>query len=148
MDLQRMPPNANTHDIAMEPPIAAQRKSMTTSIALSGRRRADKIHAVEAGTSADGRAERMDHREAPLSLEGAADHWNQREDTDYFSQPGAQFRLMSPAQQGVLFENTARSSGDAPREIQLRYIRHCLQAYPAYGEDVARALGIDPGEAG
>ena len=55
---------------------------------------------------------------------------------------GALFRLMSPAQQQVLFENTARSIGDAPREIQIRHIGHCLKADPAYGAGVAKALGI------
>ena len=38
-----------------------------------------------------------------------------REDTDYYSQPGALFRLMSPAQQKALFANTAGSVGGAPR---------------------------------
>jgi catalase len=33
--------------------------------------------------------EQPDFREPPLSIEGAADHWNHREDTDYYSQPGA-----------------------------------------------------------
>ena len=93
-------------------------------------------------------AEQPDYREPPLSLEGAADHWNHREDTDYFSQPGALFRLMNPAQQQVLFENTARSIGEAPREIQLRHIRHCLKADPAYGEGVAKALSIPMSEVG
>jgi catalase len=83
-----------------------------------------------------------DFAEPPLKLEGAADHWNQREDTDYYSQPGALFRLMSAAQQQVLFENTARSIGGAPREIQLRHINHCVKADPAYGQGVARALGL------
>ena len=92
-------------------------------------------------------AEQPDYREPPLSLEGTADHWNHREDTDYFSQPGALFRLMGPAQRQVLFENTARSIGEAPREIQLRHIRHCLRADPAYGEGVAKALGIAVSEA-
>ncbi|MBK7674584.1 MAG: catalase [Candidatus Accumulibacter sp.] len=89
--------------------------------------------------------EQPDYREPPLSLEGAADHWNHREDEDYYSQPGKLFRLMSQAQQQVLFENTARSIGDAPREIQLRHIRNCRLADPAYGEGVARALGIAAG---
>jgi catalase len=75
-------------------------------------------------------------------LAAAADHWNQREDTDYYSQPGALFRLMTPAQQQVLFENTACSVGGAPREIQLRHIGNCLKADPAYGKGIARALGI------
>lgn len=78
----------------------------------------------------------------PLSLEGAADHWDHREDTDYYSQPGALFRLMTPAQRQVLFDNTARSVGGAPREIQMRHIRHCVKADPAYGAGMAKALGI------
>jgi catalase len=52
--------------------------------------------------------EQLDFKEPPLSLEGAADHWNHRVDDDYYSQPGALFRLMTPAQQQALFENTAR----------------------------------------
>ncbi|MBU1665561.1 MAG: catalase [Gammaproteobacteria bacterium] len=87
-------------------------------------------------------AEQPDYREPPLSLEGAADHWNQREDTDYYSQPGALFRLMSPAQQQVLFENTGRAMGDAPREVKIRHIGNCLKADPAYGKGVAAALAI------
>ncbi|MFZ2853290.1 MAG: catalase [Rhodocyclaceae bacterium] len=90
--------------------------------------------------------EQPDFREPPLSLEGTADHWNHREDGDYYSQPGALFRLMSPAQQQVLFENTARSVGGAPREIQLRHVGNCLQADPAYGKGVAKALGISESE--
>jgi len=86
--------------------------------------------------------EQPNFSEPPLSLEGAADHWNHREDTDYYSQPGALFRLMTPAQQQVLFENTARSIGDAPRDIQIRHIGNCLRADPAYGKGVADALGI------
>ena len=84
--------------------------------------------------------EQPDFSEPPLSLEGAADRWNHREDTDYFSQPGNLFRLMSPAQQQVLFENTARSVGGASQEIQARHIAHCTQADPAYGAGVAQAL--------
>lgn len=86
--------------------------------------------------------EQPDFREPPLSVEGAADHWNHREDADYFSQPGALFRLMTPAQQQILFANTANSISAAPREIQIRHIRHCLKADPAYGEGIADALGI------
>ena len=86
--------------------------------------------------------EQPDFREPPLSLEGAADHWNHRVDEDYYSQPGALFRLMNAAQRAALFGNTARSIGAAPREIQMRHIGHCLKADPAYGAGVAAALGI------
>jgi catalase len=84
-----------------------------------------------------------DFSEPPLGLSGAAAHWNAREDdTDYYSQPGALFRLMTGAQQKVLFENTARSLGAAPKEIQLRHIGNCAKADPAYGAGVAKALGL------
>ena len=87
--------------------------------------------------------EQPEFREPPLALEGAADHWNAREDDDdYYSQPRALFRLMTPEQQKVLCENTARAMGDAPREIKIRHIGNCLKADPAYGKGVADALGI------
>jgi catalase len=90
--------------------------------------------------------EQPDFSEPPLDLEGAAGRWNHREDDDYYSQPGRLFRLMKPAQQQVLFENTARAMGDAPKEIKLRHIGNCLKADPAYGEGVAKALGIPMSE--
>ena len=49
---------------------------------------------------------------------------------------------MSPAQQALLFENTARAMNGVPKEIQLRHIGNCLKADPAYGKGVAAALGI------
>ncbi|MCC6847727.1 MAG: hypothetical protein IT294_04435 [Deltaproteobacteria bacterium] len=92
--------------------------------------------------------EQPEFSEPPLALEGAADHWDHRTDTDDSSQPGALFRLMSPAQQQALFGNTARAIGDAPREIQIRHVRNCLKADPAYGEGLAKALAISPREIG
>lgn len=86
--------------------------------------------------------EQPEYKEPPLALDGAADHWNHREDEDYYSQPRALFQLMSPAQQQVLFENTARAMGDAPKEVKIRHIGNCLKADPAYGEGIAKALGI------
>jgi len=87
-----------------------------------------------------------DFADPPLSIEGAADHWNHRQDDDYYSQPGLLFRLMTTEQKQTLFENTARAMGDAPREIKVRHIGNCLKADPAYGEGVARALGIPASE--
>ena len=91
--------------------------------------------------------EQPDFKEPPLALNGAADHWNFREDDDdYYTQPGKLFRLMGPQQQKVLFENTARAMGDAPKEIKIRHIGNCLKADPAYGKGVADALGISLNE--
>jgi len=86
--------------------------------------------------------EQPDFSEPPLSIDGAADRWNHREDDDYYSQPGALFRLMTPEQQQALFQNTARAMGDAPKEIKIRHIGHCAKADPAYGKGVADALGL------
>jgi catalase len=87
--------------------------------------------------------EQPDFKDPPLNLEGAAYQWNFREDdSDYYTQPGRLFRLMSPEQKQVLFENTARAMGDSPREIKLRHIGNCLKADPAYGKGVADALGM------
>jgi catalase len=86
-------------------------------------------------------------KDPPLAIKGAADNWNFREDDDdYYTQPGKLFRLMTPEKQKVLFENTARAMGDAPKEIKIRHIGNCLKADPAYGKGVADALGISLNE--
>jgi len=54
--------------------------------------------------------------------------------------------MMSPGQQKVLFENTARAMGDAPQKIKIRHVRNCVKADSAYGEGVAGALGISMSE--
>ena len=91
--------------------------------------------------------EQPEFKEPPLELSGAADHWNHREDDDdYYSQAGDLFRLMSAAQQQVLFENTARNMGDAPKMIKVRHIGNCLKADENYGKGVAQALDIDLAE--
>jgi catalase len=87
--------------------------------------------------------EQPEFKEPPLGLQGGADHWNAREDDDdYYTQPGLLFRLMSPEQQKVLFENTARALDDAPMEVKVRHIGNCLKADKAYGKGVADSLGI------
>lgn len=65
------------------------------------------------------------------------------DDHDYYSQPGELFRAMTEEQQLVLCENTARNMGDSTMQIKHRHIRNCYAADPAYGEGVAKALGID-----
>ncbi len=83
-----------------------------------------------------------DYSEPPLALSGAAQRWDHRDDTDYFSQPRALFRLMDADERQRLFDNTARAMGDADVEIKRRHIANCTQADPEYGAGVARALGL------
>lgn len=74
-----------------------------------------------------------------LSL-GRCDH---RVDDDYYTQAGALYRLMSPAQQTELVGNIADSLKNAPRDIQARMLCHFFRADPAYGAGIARGVGIE-----
>jgi catalase len=137
-DAQRYRLGVNHHQIPVNAP-----KCPVHSFHRDGRMRVD----ANAGStiayepnSAGQWQQQPAHMEPMLSLEGAGGHWNHRVDDDYYSQPGALFRLMSPAQQQVLFENTARSLGGASRQVQERHIFNCTKADPAYGQGVADAL--------
>lgn len=81
--------------------------------------------------------------EPAMEMDGPADHWDHRVDEDHWEQPGALFRLMTPAEQERLFANTARQIGGASLAVQWRHIDNCTRADPAYGAGVARALGLD-----
>lgn len=88
--------------------------------------------------------EQPDFSEPPLALEGAADRFDFWEtEPDYFTQPGNLFRLLSADEQQVLFENTARNMSGVPDAIKMKHICHCMQADPAYGAGVAKALGLE-----
>ena len=79
--------------------------------------------------------EQPEYKEPSLERSGAADHWNHRDDDkDYYSQSGNLFRMMSKEQKQVLFENTTRNMGDAPKKIEIRHIKNCIQADEAYGK--------------
>ena len=83
-------------------------------------------------------------KESPLKISGNADrydHWVGN--ADYWTQAGNLFRLMSAEEKARLIANLAGAMQVVPRAIQLRQIRHFCKADPAYGEGVARKLGID-----
>lgn len=89
--------------------------------------------------------ESKEHVEPPTPLGdgGLGDHYDHRVDEDYYTQPGNLFRLMSPEQQQVLFNNTAAEVGGAEKFIQERHALNCYRADPAYGQGVADALNLD-----
>lgn len=137
-DAQRYRLGVNHHQIPVNKP-----KCPFHAFHRDGQMRVDGNYGATPGYEPNSYGEwqdQPDFSEPPLTLEGAADHWNHRVDEDYFSQPGNLFRLMSPAQQKDLCENTARSIEGATQEVKQRHISHCNQADPAYGAGVARAL--------
>jgi catalase len=91
--------------------------------------------------------EQPEFAEPPLALSGAAAHYDYREDDDdYYTQPAALFRLIGPEKQRVLCENTGRAMAGVSKDVQIRHIKNCLKADPAYGEGVAQALDIPMSE--
>jgi catalase len=83
--------------------------------------------------------------EPPLAVDGVATHWDHQVDDDFFSQPGALFRLMRADEQQRLFENTVRSLGSASQAVKERHVANCHRADPAYGDGVARAIALKQG---
>ena len=87
-------------------------------------------------------------KEPPLTVSGEVYNYDERElDSDYYTQPGKLWRLMSAEDQRATCENTARAMGDAELFIKQRHIRNCHRADPTYGEGVAKALGLSLSEA-
>lgn len=81
-------------------------------------------------------------KEPPLEVSDLADHYNHRDDDDYFTQPGLLFRLMTDEQKQVLFENTGRAMRGTTDDVKKRHVDNCTKADKAYGEGVAKALGL------
>ena len=141
-DTQRYRLGVNHHQI----PVNRSRCPFLNMYHRDGQMRVDGNHGSTLGYEPNSYGEwqhQTEYKEPPLELDGAAYQWDYREDdSDYYSQPGDLFRLMTPTQQQVLFENTARAMGDIPEEIKLRHIRNCMKADENYGKGVAKALNI------
>ncbi|WP_243041453.1 catalase [Dyella sedimenti] len=82
-------------------------------------------------------------KEPPLRISGEADRYDHREGNDDYSQAGALFRLMDAGQKQQLFDNIAAAMQGVPEEIIRRQLGHFSKADPAYGEGVAKALGLN-----
>ena len=93
--------------------------------------------------SFNGPVEDAHYRERPRAVSGTVDRHNHRTDHDYYSQPGALFRLMSLDERGRLINNIVASMSSVPVEIQKRQIQHFYRADSQYGIGVARGLGLE-----
>jgi catalase len=78
--------------------------------------------------------------EPPMPVDGEGAHWDHRVDDDHWEQPGNLFRMMTRAQQKVLFDNTGRAIKGASQPVVERHISNCTKADPAYGDGVADAV--------
>jgi catalase len=85
--------------------------------------------------------------EPALDLSGPIARYDHRVDSDYYSQPGALYRLMTPDEQKRLAANIVRSLGAVTRkETKLRQLGHFHRADPRLAADVAQGLAIDLAE--
>ncbi|NIE75503.1 catalase [Pantoea sp. Tr-811] len=83
------------------------------------------------------------HAEPALALGGAADRHDHREDNDYYSHAGALFRLMNAEQQALLINNIAGAMAGVSEDVIQRQLQYFFKADPAYGEGIAKALGLN-----
>lgn len=144
-DAQRYRLGVNYPSIPVNAP-----KNNVNSFHRDGQMRVDGNHGAKTGYEPNSKGawqEQKEYQNPPLKIEGAAYNYDFREDDhDYYSQPGALFRLMPPDEQQRLFENTARNIEGVTKEVKLRHIRNCYQADPEYGYGVADALSISRDE--
>jgi catalase len=89
-----------------------------------------------------GPKENPQYRERPKEVAGTVDRHNHRLDSDYYTQPGNLFRLMTADAKERLIGNIVASMSSIPRRIQELQIQHFYKADPAYGTGVAKGLGL------
>ena len=77
----------------------------------------------------------------PQALEGEADFYKQ--DTDYYTQPGALYRLMPDDEKDRLTSTVTGATSDVPEHIRIRTIARFYQADEHCGKEIARKSGID-----
>lgn len=92
--------------------------------------------------SFDGPAQDPKYAEPPLALEGDAGRFNHREGNDDYTQAGNLFRLMPADAKERLMDNIASAMQGVPKEIVERQVVHFAKADPAYGEGVAKRMGV------
>ena len=81
--------------------------------------------------------------ERPKEVSGTVARHDHRSDTDYYTQPGNLFRLMTADAQERLIGNIVGSLKQVPQRIQDLQMQHFYKADPAYGTGVAKGLGLD-----
>lgn len=82
--------------------------------------------------------------EPPLKLEGDLYNYNNREDTDYYTQPGDLFRLMPEEEKLRTISNIAEAMAGVPEFICLRAAARFYLADERCGTGVAGKLNLSP----
>lgn len=78
--------------------------------------------------------------EPPLAVEGTIQRYDHRDDTDYYSQPAALFRLFDAAHQQRVCANVAAAMAGVPEEIVARQLAHFRKVDPEYAAGIEARL--------
>lgn len=76
----------------------------------------------------------------PEYLSGVGGRYDHRVDKDYYSYPGALFRLMKPEQKDLLINNFIESIKNVRKDIQERVLVHFNKIDPELGKRVAEGI--------
>jgi catalase len=86
------------------------------------------------------------YSEPPFPVDGDGARYDHRDGNDDYTQAGNLFRLMTEDERARLIENIVNSMREVPLRIQEKQVLRFYKADPAYGEGVARGLGINSPE--
>jgi catalase len=81
-------------------------------------------------------------KEPPLPIGDLADRYDQRQGNDDYAQAGALFRIMSADEQERLMDTIAGAMAGVPKDIVERQLGHFREADAAYGDGIAKRLGM------
>lgn len=85
---------------------------------------------------------REKYKEPELPLEGDADHYNNRTDTDYYTQPGDLFRLMHDDEKKRTINNIYEEMEGVPDHIRLRVAARYFLCDEQCGTGIAEKCGF------
>jgi catalase len=81
-------------------------------------------------------------KEPPLPIGDAADRYDHRDGNDDFTQAGNLFRLMTEDERERLMDTIASAMDGIPADIVKRQIGYFRNADAAYGDGIAKRLGV------
>lgn len=83
------------------------------------------------------------YKEPALQLDGPADHYNNRMDTDYYTQPGDLFRLLPEDEKMRTIQNIYDEMEGVPNDIRLRVAARYYLCDERLGKGIAQKCGFD-----
>ena len=83
------------------------------------------------------------YKESPIKVQGDIYAYDHRSDCDYYSQPGALYRLLPEEEKRRLICNVTESMEGVPTAIKIRAIARFYQADKDCGTQLANAMHLD-----